>query len=84
MTLEKNNSDIELRLKRFIENIEALEISKKEINDDINSVYQESKAAGFDIKIVKKIISLRKMEPNKRLEEAEMLEVYKRALGMLE
>ena len=80
----KYNTSVDLRLKRFIENIEALEILKKETNDDILAVYQEAKTAGFDVKIVRKIVSLRKMEPNKRMEEAQLLEAYKEALGMVE
>ena len=80
----KYNTSVDLRLKRFIENIEGLEILKKETNDDILAVYQEAKTAGFDVKIVRKIVSLRKMEPNKRMEEAQLLEAYKEALGMVE
>ena len=71
------------RLKLLIERIERLEEEKQTIANDIKEVFAESKMAGFDVKIMRKIISLRKME-SQELEEQELLmETYRRALGML-
>ena len=50
--------------------------------DDIKEVYSEAKSAGFDVKIMRQLIRLRKMEPNDRNEMEEVLSIYMRALGM--
>lgn len=71
------------RLKAFLERIERLEEEKKAIAEDIKEVYGEAKGVGFDVKIMRKLISLRKMEPEKRNEEEELLDLYKTATGML-
>lgn len=78
------NSDESLKLKKFIENIERLEEDKKEISREISDVYKEAKATGFDVKVIRRIISLRKMDPDKRAELEILTESYKEALGMLE
>ena len=70
------------RLKAFVERIERLEEEKKALADDIRDVYSEAKGAGFDVKILRQVIRLRKMEPNDRNEMEEVLSVYLRALGM--
>ena len=70
------------RLKSFVERIERLEEEKKALADDIRDVYSEAKGAGFDVKILRQVIRLRKMEPNDRNEMEEVLSVYLRALGM--
>lgn len=70
------------RLVSFLERIERLESEKTDLGDDIKDVYAEAKGVGFDIKIVRRIIKLRKMEPEKRREEDELLELYKSAIGM--
>lgn len=72
------------RLKSFIERIERLETEKKVIGEDIKEVYGEAKATGFEPKIMRKIISFRKMELQKRREESELLELYMAAIGMAE
>ena len=72
------------RLKSFIERIERLETEKKVIAEDIKEVYGEAKATGFEPKIMRKIISFRKMELQKRREESELLELYMSAIGMAE
>ena len=77
------NSDESLKLKKFIENIERLEEDKKEISREISDVYKEAKATGFDVKVIRRIISLRKMDPDKRAELEILTESYKEALGML-
>ena len=69
-------------LKAFIERIERLEEDKKAIADDIKDVYAEAKGTGFDVKIIRKIISIRKQDGDKRREEEEILELYLAALGM--
>jgi uncharacterized protein (UPF0335 family) len=68
-------------LKSFIERIERLEEEKKAIADDIKDVYAEAKGQGYDVKIMRKIISLRKLDANKRREEEEILDLYLSALG---
>ncbi len=70
------------RLKSFIERVERLETEKKAITDDVKEVYAEVKSAGFEAKIVKKIIAKRKMEIEKRREEDELLDLYMSAIGM--
>jgi len=72
------------RLKAFIERIERLEEEKKATAEDIKDVYGEAKATGFDPKIMRKIVSLRKTNLEKRREEAELLDVYMSAIGMAE
>ena len=72
------------RLKAFIERIERLETEKKVIAEDIKEVYAEAKTTGFEPKIIRKIISVRKMELQKRREENELLELYMSAIGMAE
>ncbi len=70
------------RLKSFIKRIEKLEEDKASVAEDIRDVYAEAKGSGFDVKIIRKIISLRKMEVEKRREEEEILDLYKAAIGM--
>ncbi len=69
-------------LKSFIERIERLTQEKDAIGNDIKEVYTEAKGNGFDSKIMRQIMRLRKMEPNDRQEQAELLDIYARALGM--
>lgn len=71
------------RLKSFIERVERLEEEKAELAEDIKEVYAEAKAVGFDVKTIRKIIRLRKMDTEKRREEDELLELYKAAIGMV-
>ena len=70
------------RLRSFIERIERLEEEKKALSDDIREVYSEAKGTGFDIKVLRQIIRLRKMDASDRNEMEEVLDVYKRVLGM--
>lgn len=70
------------RLKSFIERIERLNEEKAGIGEDIKEVFGEAKGTGFDVKIMRQIIKLRKMEQADRLEQEELLDLYKRALGM--
>ena len=75
-----NSSDDRLRL--LIERIERLEEEKKGIADDIRDVYAEAKAVGYDPKIMRQIVRLRKMKPDDRSEQDMLLDTYKNALGM--
>ena len=77
---EATVSDEQLRL--FIERIERLEEEKKGIADDIRDVYLESKSQGYDPKIMRQIVRLRKMKPDDRAEMEAILETYKAALGL--
>lgn len=70
------------RLKSIIERIERLEEEKASLSEDIKEVYLEAKGTGFDPKIIKRIIKLRKQDVDKRREEEELLELYKSAVGM--
>lgn len=71
------------QLRDIVARIEHLEDEKKAISSDIKEVYAEAKANGFDTKIIRKVIALRKKEAAQRDEEQSMLEVYMSALGML-
>lgn len=75
-----NSSEEQLRL--LIERVERLEEEKKGISEDIRDVYSEAKAVGFDPKIMRQIVRLRKMEADDRAEMEAILETYKKALGM--
>lgn len=70
------------RLKAFVERIERLEEEKAVIAEDIKEVYGEAKGAGFDVKTLRKVVSLRKMDEQKRREEEELLDLYKGAIGL--
>ena len=70
------------QLKAFIERIERLEEEKRTIAEDIKEVYAEAKTVGYDAKILRKIVSLRKQDADERREQEALLETYLRALGM--
>lgn len=70
------------QLRAFIERIERLEEEKKTIAEDIKEVYAEVKGSGFDSKVVRTIIRLRKKEDHERHEEEAMIQLYCEALGM--
>ena len=70
------------QLKAIIERIERLEEEKKTIAADIKEVYAEAKGNGFDVKLLRKVVSIRKQDANERAEEEAMLDVYLSALGM--
>ena len=70
------------RLRTIIERIERLEDEKKALSDDIREVYSEAKSAGFDVKVIRQVVRLRKMDATDRSEMEQVLDVYKRALGM--
>lgn len=75
-------TDTDDRLRLLIERIERLEEEKKGITDDIRDVYAEAKATGFDPKIMRQIVRLRKLRPDHRREMEELIDTYKSALGI--
>lgn len=70
------------RLRLLIERIERLEEERKGIGDDIKDVFGELKAVGYDVKIARQIIRLRRMKPDDRREMDALLETYRNALGI--
>jgi uncharacterized protein (UPF0335 family) len=70
------------QLRLLIERIERLEEEKKGLGDDIKDVYLEAKATGYDARIMRQIIRLRKMQPHDRQEQEAILQTYLAALGM--
>jgi uncharacterized protein (UPF0335 family) len=71
------------QLRGFIERIERLEEEKKTIGNDIKDVYGDAKGNGFDTKILKKVINIRKKDEQERMEEEAILDTYLAALGMI-
>jgi uncharacterized protein (UPF0335 family) len=71
------------RLRSFIERIERLEEEKRTLAEDIKEVFAEAKGSGFDAKIMRQIIKIRRMDKDDLDEQETLLDIYKRALGML-
>jgi len=71
------------RLRSFIERIERLEEEKRALSGDIKEVYAEAKGTGFEPKIMRQIVKIRKMDKDEVVEEESLLDLYKRALGMM-
>lgn len=69
-------------LRALVERLERLNDEKQYIADDIKSVFAEAKGQGFDVKVLKRLIRLRRMDPDERLEEAAMIALYSAAIGM--
>lgn len=78
------DNNVDLKLKRLIENIEKLNEEKSEISRQISDIYKEAKAFGFDTKAMREVIKKRKMDSDKRIELEQLTETYKEALGMLD
>jgi uncharacterized protein (UPF0335 family) len=70
------------RLRSFVERIERLEEERAALGADIREVFAEAKGTGFDTKVMRQVIKLRKMEASDRQEQDHLLELYKRALGL--
>lgn len=70
------------RLRSIIERIERIEEERKALGGDIKDIYQECKSAGFDCKVVRQLIRIRKQEPAEVEEQETLLDVYRRAIGM--
>ena len=79
ITESKSKDD---RLKSFIERIERLEEEKSNILADIKEVYSEAKGLGYDPKIMRKVLIIRKMDIDERLEQEALLDTYRYALGI--
>lgn len=71
------------RLKSFIERIERLDEERRALVEDIKEVFSEAKGVGFDVKTMRQIIKLRRLDQDERDEQEALLDTYKRALGML-
>jgi uncharacterized protein (UPF0335 family) len=70
------------QLKSYIERVERLEEEKAAISADVREVFAEAKANGFDVKIMRQVIRLRKLDSQERTEQEAILDLYLRALGM--
>lgn len=70
------------RLRSIIERVERLEEERKALSGDIKDIFTEAKSAGFNVKVIRQIIRLRKQEPADVEEEETLLDIYRRALGM--
>ncbi len=69
------------QLKSIVQRIERLEEEKKTISDDVKEVYSEAKANGYDVKVLRKVISIRKRDLRERREEEAILDLYLQAVG---
>lgn len=70
------------RLRSIIERIERLEEERKALASDITDIYAEAKGAGFDVKVIRQLIRIRKMEPAEVEQQETLLDIYRRAIGM--
>ena len=70
------------RLRSLVERIERLEEERKALSSDIKDIYAEAKSAGFDVKVLRQLISIRRKEPAEVEEQESLLDIYRRALGM--
>jgi uncharacterized protein (UPF0335 family) len=70
------------RLRSLVERIERLEEERKALSSDIKDIYAEAKSAGFDVKVLRQLIRIRKQEAAEVEEQETMLDIYRRALGM--
>ena len=71
------------RLRSFIERLENLEEERRATQDQIKEVFGEAKGEGFDVKVMRQVLRIRRQKPHERAETEELLEVYKAALGMV-
>jgi uncharacterized protein (UPF0335 family) len=70
------------RLRSIVDRIERLEEERKALGNDIKDIYGEAKSAGFDVKVLRQLIRIRKQEPAEIEEQETLLDVYRRAIGM--
>jgi len=80
---EETTSFARDQLKSIVERVERLEAEKKAIADDISDVFAEAKANGFDTKVPRRVIALRKLDRTTRQEQESILDLYLHALGMI-
>jgi uncharacterized protein (UPF0335 family) len=81
-TEEKPTNIAGERLRSIVDRIERLEEERKALGSDIKDIYSEAKSAGFDIKVLRQLIRIRKQEPAEIEEQETLLDVYRRAIGM--
>lgn len=88
MTYPSNGSDphgvARDQLRAFVERIERLDEEAKALNDDRKDIYGEAKGCGFDVKILKRVVAIRRQDKDRRMEEEAILDTYLAALGMIE
>jgi uncharacterized protein (UPF0335 family) len=82
-SIEILNSTAQGRLKTLVERIERLEDDKAAVSGDLKEVYLEAKGEGFDVKILRKVVRLRKQDKAKRQEEEALVDLYLSAIGGL-
>ena len=86
MATEDNDSEVggiaADRLRSIVERIERLEEEKKGLSDDIKDIMAEAKSAGFDVKVIRQILKIRKSDQSELEEQETLLDLYRRALGM--
>jgi uncharacterized protein (UPF0335 family) len=82
LTDEKPTNVAGERLRSIVDRIERLEEERKALGSDIKDIYSEAKSAGFDIKVLRQLIRIRKQEPAEIEEQETLLDVYRRAIGM--
>lgn len=70
------------QLRSFIERLERLEDEKRDLQEQIKDVFGEARSEGFDVKIMRELLKIRRMKPHDRSEQEELLEAYKAAIGM--
>lgn len=80
----ENNEKTQGQLNNFIDRIERLEEEKAGLQADIREIYAEAKGVGFDTKVMRQIIKLRKMDPADRQEQSFLLDEYKKLVGISE
>ena len=81
-TEEKPTNIAGERLRSIIERIERLEEERKALASDIKDIFSEAKSAGFDVKVIRQLIRIRKQEPAEVEEQETLLDIYRRAIGM--
>lgn len=81
-TEEKPSNVAGERLRSIIERIERLEEERKALANDIKDIYSEAKSAGFDVKVIRQLIRIRKQEPSEVEDQETLLDIYRRAIGM--
>jgi uncharacterized protein (UPF0335 family) len=82
MATTNSDSVAQDQLRAFVERIERMEEEKKAISDDIKEIYAEAKGNGFDTKVLRQVIRIRKQDRSERLEQEAILDLYLAALGM--
>ena len=80
---QSSSSIAEDIIRSFVERVERLTEEKQNLMDDIKDVFAEAKSSGFDVKILRKIIAMRRMEEHERQEQEALIDLYAHAMGMV-